>query len=126
MMLILDTSILIDLENEDVKMFQKMADLRSQYPVSIHITFMSYFEFYDGLHHKAREKLVRALAFLEAFETLLPTKMTAMHLSELKQKHPQNSLSDLIIAAQAIENNGILITRDQDFRQIKELRTHFL
>ncbi len=48
------------------------------------------------------------------------TKNTADRLVELKQKY-ELPLADLLIAAQVIENNGILITKDNDFDKIKEI-----
>jgi len=47
-------------------------------------------------------------------------------LSDLKLKYEKKglsfSLSDLLIAAQVIENDLILVTRDRDFEGIRELK----
>ena len=122
MALILDTSVLIDLDNQDANTLQNMKQLQVRYRLPIKVTFMSYFEFYDGLQNKAPPKLPRSLVFLELFETLLPTKQTARIISQLKHNHPTMTLADLMIAAQTIENDGFLVTSDKDFEQIKELR----
>ncbi|MEK6915934.1 MAG: PIN domain-containing protein [Nanoarchaeota archaeon] len=57
---------------------------------------------------------------MERFNVLQTTKNTADRLVELKQKY-ELPLADLLIAAQVIENNGILITKDNDFDKIKEI-----
>ncbi len=126
MMLILDTNVLIDLDNQNPKTLQKIRELRIRYPLPLRITFTSYFEFYHGLKDKTPSKLPRSVAFLEVFQTLLPTKRTAHLLSRLKHRYVNVAQSDLFIAAQTLEQDGVLITTDQDFRQIKELNTYFL
>ncbi len=127
MILILDTSVLIDIDNHQPKIAEKIATLRSQYPsLPIKISFMTYFEFYHGLRKKAPSALPRSLAFIELFKTLITTKETARLLSQLKHRHPTATLTDLFIAAQTLEHEGILITTDKDFQLIKEINTYFL
>jgi len=65
------------------------------------------------------------LSFVHKFNMLKVSKRTAEILAELKQKYDKNGemlpLADLLIASQTIENGGILVTLDTDFRRIEEL-----
>lgn len=120
MYLIFDTSILISLSRGDKEVIAKISDLRKSYNSPPKITFMSYYEFLDGLRNKAEKNKDKAMEFLEKFEVIQTAKNTALILAGLKAKY-ELSLADLMIAAQTIEFKGILVTKDNDFKDITEL-----
>ncbi len=126
MTLALDTSIIIDIEKKDKEVLGKMRELIAAYPAPASITFISYFEFMHGLQQKSPKNKEKALSFIEMFRFLEPTKRTAGILSDLKSKYEKLgksfSLSDLMIASQAIENGMTLVTRDRHFQEIEELK----
>ncbi len=121
MILLLDTSIIIDLENGIKNTLEKLESIRGSYPDVPKVSFMTYFEFIDGIRNKQPHNRQKALAFIENFDVLQTTKNTAGILSSLKEKYGDVSFSDLFIAAQAIENNMMLATKDKDFDKIKEI-----
>ncbi|MBI4163797.1 MAG: PIN domain-containing protein, partial [Candidatus Aenigmarchaeota archaeon] len=84
------------------------------------ITFISYFEFLYGIRKKDIRNKEKAISFIEEFSIIQTTKTTAGILVWLKEKY-ELPLADLLIASQAIENQSVLITKDNDFDKIREL-----
>lgn len=123
--LILDTSIVIELERGNKEIIRKLGELKEMYPASPKISFMTYFEFIYGLRKKAVKNKDKSIAFVELFEVIQTNKKTANFLALLKEKH-ELSLSDLFIASQVMEDNGILVTKDRDFERISEIDKIFL
>jgi len=126
MTLCLDTSILIDLERKNPKTLNSIKEQIIFHPKPAKIAFISYFEMLYGIENKNVKNKEKAASFLEEFEVLNTSKETAKILSSLKRKYEKKglifSLSDLLIASQAIENNLTLITKDKDFEKIEELQ----
>lgn len=120
MNLILDTSILIEIERKNSEIISKLNELRKIYPAPAKISFISYFEFLYGLRDKLVKNKEKAKSFIELFSVINTQKETASFLVDLKRKY-ELPLSDLLIAAQVIECKGILVTKDNDFEMIKEL-----
>src|SRR3989344_4688224 len=120
MSLIFDTSILIDIERKNKETIDKIKELRKMYPSPAKIGFISYFEFLLGLKDKSPKNKEMSKEFIEKFNVLQTTKNTADTLVILKQRY-ELPLADLLIAAQTLENNGILITKDNDFKKIIEI-----
>ena len=119
-MLILDTSIVIEIERENKQIISRLEELKKQHAAIPKISFMTYFEFLEGIAKKSDKNKEKALAFIELFETINTTKNTAKSLVSLRQKY-EFPLPDLFIAAQVLENNGILVTKDKDFERIAEI-----
>ncbi len=90
------------------------------YPIPATIGFIAYFEFLLGLKDKSVKNKEKSKEFIERFNVLQTTRNTADKLVELKQKY-ELPLADLFIASQVMENNGVLVTKDKDFEQIKEI-----
>ncbi len=130
MNLIFDTAILINIQNREPNTLEKLKELSKIYQGTGQITFMVYFEFLFGLREKSLENKEKALAFINNFECLQTTKVTANILSDLRHKYDKIGkslpLADLLIASQVIENNGTLITSDKDFDRIEELNKIFV
>lgn len=121
MNLILDTSIIIEIERGNHMINEWLNELKKTYPAPPEISFISYFEFLFGLRKKSVKNKEKSREFLELFNVLQTSNTTAEYLVLLKDKY-ELPLSDLLIAAQVIENNGVLITKDKDFEKIEELQ----
>lgn len=125
MALILDTSIIIQLENNDKDTIKKLSILRKIHPAPPQITFVTCYEFLFGIQNRNLKNQLKAEKFLNLFNCLNATKTTAEILSKLRHKYQKKgvvlSLADLIISAQVIENNAVLLTKDNDFKKIEEL-----
>jgi len=130
MSLILDTSILIGIEKENTTILEKLSKLKSTHQGPIYISFITLFEFYYGLEKMSSENKLKYIEFIMNFTTINTTDETAILLSSLKYKYTkkgkQKSMSDLIIASQAIEHNLTLITLDKDFEDISELKKEII
>jgi len=125
MIIVLDTSILINLEKGDIKTISKIRELSKIHTSPCLITFINYFEFLVGIRERNPKNKEKALAFIDKFGVIKVNKETAATLSELKCKHDKKGiilpLADLLIAAQIIENNMLLVTSDKDFENIEGL-----
>ena len=125
MTLVFDTSILIDIEKGIEKTLVKIEELSRMYKAPVQITFISYYEFLRGLKIGKPKKYRNLLEFINNFNMVKITKKTADILSNLKIKYDSLgvilSLTDLLIASQVIENNLILVTKNNHFLQIEEL-----
>ena len=120
MNLIFDTSIIIDIERGNKDTIDKIRELKDLYPAPAKIMFISYFEFVHGIRNKMPKNKQKAIAFIEEFSVIQTTKATANNLSLLKNKY-ELPLADLLIASQVIETNNILVTKDNDFKNIEEM-----
>lgn len=120
MHLILDTSIIIELERKNQQIINKIEELKKLYAAQPKISFITYFEILEGIEGKSEKNKEKARAFIELFETIQTTKAAAKNLVLLRKKY-ELPIPDLLIAAQTIESDGILITKDKDFRSIEEL-----
>jgi|APSaa5957512622_1039677.scaffolds.fasta_scaffold02473_4 predicted nucleic acid-binding protein len=126
MSLAFDTSVLIAIERGDENILNKLKELYERYPLSPHLPFMVHFEFSYGLKKRKPKRVEDLFDFLNSFPLLDLGFKTSDILSDLKLKYEKKglsfSLSDLLIAAQVIENDLILVTRDRDFEGIRELK----
>lgn len=121
MILLLDTSVIIDLENKNKATIEKLAKLKKSYPEVPKISFITYFEFIYGIRKKQPHNKEKLVVFIELFDVVQTTKATANILSMLKEKYGDIPFPDLFIASQAIENNMVLLTKDRDFDRIESL-----
>lgn len=120
-MLILDTSIIIELERENKNFIEKLEKLKEEERGLPKIGFITYFEFIEGIDKKIEKNKERARNFIKLFEVIQTTNITAEKLVYLRKNY-ELPLPDLLIASQVMENNGTLITKDKDFNQIKEIK----
>ncbi len=130
MTLVLDTSILIDLERNESTTIQKLRDLSQMNSSPARITFLNEFEFRFGIQERTLKNKEKALTYLNNFSVIQTTKKTADLLASLKHKYDKKGLAlplaDLLIATLVIENGMTLITKDKDFERIEELRKVYL
>ena len=126
MTLVLDTSILIDIEKRDRQTIKAIEELRKVHYMPASITFVNYFEFYFGIIPKNIKNKQLMIEFVNNFNCLKVSAKTAEILAELKYKYDNNgmaiTLADLIIAEQVMENNMVLVTKDKDFEKIIEMK----
>jgi len=126
MSLAFDTSILIEIERRNPKIIEKINNMSESYPTSPQLPFISYYEFIQGLKIKNPKDYEKKFAFANKFSVLKTSKKSAEILADLKIKYEKIGfsfpLADLLIAAQTIENNLILISLDKDFEKIEELK----
>ncbi len=121
----LDTSILIDLQRDEKKTIELLDRyLTREQPARI--SFMTYVEFWQGTEGYTLEKKTEIKKFIWQFVILHTTNATALILAKLKHDYDKKkltkSMNDLFIAAQAIEHNLTLITKDRDFEDVTELK----
>ncbi|MBI4181546.1 MAG: type II toxin-antitoxin system VapC family toxin [Candidatus Aenigmarchaeota archaeon] len=121
MKVMVDTSVLIDLDTGYRPTLERFVSLKELSPTLPSISFMAYYEFIHGLRKRNPKNREKSLAFIQEFVIVHTTLQTAAVLSLLKERYPSCSLADLFIAAQAIENGMMLVTRDLDFEKIAEL-----
>ncbi|MFB6226468.1 MAG: type II toxin-antitoxin system VapC family toxin [Candidatus Paceibacteria bacterium] len=120
MRLVLDTSILVDLERGNKETINKLSELRRIYPDPPKISFISYFEFLYGLRNKTFRNRKEPLEFVEKFDVIHTSKNTADILVELKKKY-EFPLADMMIASHTKEIKGVLVTKDRDFENMEEI-----
>ena len=120
MQLVLDTSIVIELERKNEDILSKIEELKNRYSSIPKISFITYFELLEGIANKSEKNKEEAEKFIELFEVLQTTKRTAKNLVMLKRNY-ELPIPDLIIAAHTLEIGGILVTKDNDFKNIKEI-----
>ena len=120
MTLVLDSSIIIEIERGNKEIIEKLNELRKIHPAPPKISFMSYFEFLYGLRKKSIKNKMKSEEFLQLFETIQTNNSTASFLVKLKDKY-ELSLTDLFIASQVMENDYVLVTKDKDFERIEEI-----
>lgn len=129
MSLLLDTSVLIRQQRGDSSIKKELEMLSENFPATPSITFINAFEFLLGIKLLVRKKLA-AVRFLENFNVINTTEKTPEIMTSLRLKYDkkgsQFSLSDLIIASLAIENDMVLVTSDNDFKRIEELKLEFI
>ncbi len=126
MTLLLDSSVLFQIEKGDMKLLERVEALGKQHPGRPSISFMTLVEYLVGCESAPMEKKAQAQEFLWKFAVLHTTNATAWLLSSLKyrytKKGKQKSITDLFIASQAVENNMLLVTLDKDFADIDEVK----
>lgn len=126
MTLVLDTSVIIDLERRDKVTIQKLKELSVLYPAPAEITFVTEFEFLLGVQKRNVENKEKAAVFLHHFSVLHTTSRTSSILASLKEKYDAQGLAlplaDLLLASLVMEHDKILVTKDEDFRGIQELK----
>ena len=126
MILALDSSILIELQNGNKDVIKKIQELKEVHQSISYIPFIVYFEVYGGILKKLERNQQEAYKFLQLFPLLQPTKKTAEILAELKKKYDELGealpLADLMIASQVKEHNLLLVTKDTDFNKIQEIK----
>ncbi len=127
-MLIFDTSVVIDIERNDDQTKKRLEEIKQKYHAPGFLSFISYFELMEGLKKQGLENS-KARDFIENFEVLNASKETAREVADLKIQTEREGnkipLADLLIAAQAKENDFVVVTKDRHFKDI-DVKTEFI
>lgn len=125
MTLLLDTSILIGIQRKEKEVIAKIDELKKTHFRPASISFINYFEFYAGLIDKNVKNRQINIDFINKFNCLKASSITAEILALLKDKYEKKGiimgLADLIVASHAKENNMILVTKDKAFEKIDDI-----
>ena len=125
MTLLLDTSILIGMQRKEKEIIEKLNELKKVHFQPASISFINYFEFYYGLIEKSIKNRQMLIDFINKFNCLKASSITAEILAELKNKYEKKGivigLADLIVASQAKENNMLLVSTDKTFERIDDI-----
>ncbi len=130
-MVFLDTDVLIDFLRNNKEVVKKINNLREK-DENLSTTSINSFELYRGSkrlsgdsEEEAAETLLRTLKLFDF--TLEDSKKAAEIFETLKSKGEIIELTDIMIAAIAIENNQTLLTRNtKHFEKIKDLKLEAL
>lgn len=124
---IIDTSILIEIENGNEKIIQKINDCKKTPFAELCITIFTFCEFYYGAMEKNqanKEKIKQRLMQYKILNTSVETGSRFCELfSTLKKKGKSLPQFDTFIAAIALEHDGLLLTADTDFEHVPILKT---
>jgi len=122
MVIVLDTSVVIEFERENEKIIKKLADLRNKISIEPVITSAVYSELITGYLKKNK----KVPFFISQFEIINFDKnaaeIFAKKKKELEIKGKMIPLFDLITASCAISNNAILVTVDKHFKNVHGLK----
>ncbi|MBI3032699.1 PIN domain-containing protein [Candidatus Woesearchaeota archaeon] len=126
MSLILDTSILIELECGNQKIINHVAALKKNDNDRFFITIFTYAEYYFGVMKRNYKHRAECLNKLDQYLLLNTSKMTGILfckiMYDLQEKGKPIPPFDVMIAALAIESDMELVTLDKDFQQITNLK----
>lgn len=125
MAVILDTSVLIEIERGNKKVLKKLDDICKIYPEKPYITQLTVSEFIYGTLNRSSTNQVQALNKLKQYNFLNTTVSSSIllaHLdSVLTKKGKKIPPFDIFIASLAIDNDMPLVTRDCHFKEISGL-----
>lgn len=124
---LIDTSTLIEIENNNELVLKELEKIRaSTSSGALYLSIFAYSEYYSGVINKSEKNKNKIMERLNEYPLLNTTKKTAIIFSELlhqlKKKGKVIPHFDLFIAALAIENDMVLITGDNHFKEIPELK----
>ena len=124
---VIDTSILIEIENGNKEIINTILEMKKTPFSELYITIFTFCEFYYGAMEKSlenKEKVKQRLLQYEILNTSVETASRFCELfSALKKKGKSLPQFDTFIAAITIEQQGVLITGDNDFAQIPNLKS---
>ncbi|MBI5389516.1 type II toxin-antitoxin system VapC family toxin [Candidatus Woesearchaeota archaeon] len=125
MALMLDTSILVDVEKNVFPTISLLKQISVYEMTEASISFITYFEYLQGLKDKSTLNRQKRMAWINQFDFLEATRTTSDLAAYLKLKYESKgivfSLSDLFIITQAFEHNLPLVTKDKYFERVEEV-----
>ena len=124
MSIVIDTSVLIEIEKNNNEILSKLDNLES-IKEEVYITSPTYAEFYLGLLKLSKEKSEKGKQRLDKYKLLNTTKNSSKMLAEIKHKISKDGtpipIFDLFIASIAMDSGMPLITLDNHFKKIQNL-----
>lgn len=125
MSLIIDTSILIEIENNNQDIINKVNALKDAPKAELYLTIFSFCEFYYGAINKSEKNQEKVRERLSHYKLLNTTQATAMIfcnlLHHLKKKGTPLPQFDVFISALAVEHGFTLVTADTHFKEVPGL-----
>jgi predicted nucleic acid-binding protein len=127
---VLDTSVLIEVENENKEIIEKINALKDRPAAELSLTIFTFCEFYYGVINKSEKNKEKVLVRLNYYTLLNTTQQAGIIfcdlLSHLARKGQPIPDFDLFIAAIAIASGATLITRARHFKDIPGLKVELL
>ncbi len=124
---VIDTSILIEIENGNEEIINALHQLKKTPFSELYITIFTFCEYYYGVMERSQENKEKVKQRLLQYEILNTSVESASHFCELfsalKKKGKSLPQFDTFIAAITIEQQGVLVTGDSDFAQIPNLNS---
>ncbi len=126
MSFVLDTSVLIEVENGNEKIIQQIAKLKAAPEAELAITLFTFCEFYYGILYKSEKNKTKIQERLEQYTVLQTTPRSGVLFCELLHQMKKKGIGiaqfDLFIAALTIDKDYTLITLDNDFKNVPGLK----
>ena len=130
MSFLLDTNVLIEIENNNKDLIFKVNSLRSAPQEEIYISIFTYVEYYFGAREKSERNKEKARQRLRLYSLLNTSARTAEIFCDLfhvlLEKGKPIPQFDIFIAAFALEHDLTLITKDHHFKEIEGLKSIIL
>ena len=129
-MIILDTNILIELEDGNQKVISKLRELAKRQPSKPFIASPTYSEFLYGYQCESSKVKEAAQIIINDYGLLNTTRNSSKILAETKYKLDKKGkmipIFDMVIASIAIDNDGTLVTADKHFKNVEGLSLEFI
>ena len=123
---ILDTSILIEIENDNKEIISKIAK-QTDKSSNLFITYFGFCEYFYGHTKKNKKNKEKILERLEKYSLINTSKDSAIIFCETKneliEKGNEIPVFDLLSASIAIDKEMTLITLDSHFKRLPRLKT---
>ena len=127
---IVDTGVLIEIENNNQKIINEISQLGRESNSKLYLTFFNFCEFYYGIISRSAKNKALAQERLSQYPLLNTSKNTALIFcelwSQLKKKGKIIPQFDLLIASMALEYNFTLLTTNEHFLNVPELKVKML
>ncbi|NQV91635.1 PIN domain-containing protein [Candidatus Woesearchaeota archaeon] len=127
---LIDTSILIEIENNNKEVINQIEKLPHVLDLGLQISLFTFTEFYYGLVNKIDKNKNKYLERLGKYKVFNPTHQTSIIFCEIVHNSQQNgnpiAQFDAFIAATALQHSMTLITLDKNFSKVDKLKTIIL
>ncbi|MBU0627993.1 MAG: type II toxin-antitoxin system VapC family toxin [Nanoarchaeota archaeon] len=122
---IIDTSILIEIDNDNEKIISKIDEMADD-SSDLFITYFGFCEYFYGHIKKNEKNKAKVIERLGKYKFLDTSKDSAIIFCnmkrELKEKGSEIPVFDLLSSSIAVSNNMAMITADEHFNRIPGLR----
>ena len=124
---VIDTSVLIEIENDNKQIIEKLiSEIKDYESSTFYITYFCFCEFYYGHIKKNIKNKKRIIKELNKYNLLNTTMNSGILfceiMNELRQKGRPIPVFDILSSSVAIDNNLCLITLDKHFKEIPQLK----
>jgi tRNA(fMet)-specific endonuclease VapC len=124
MNLVLDTNVVLDLENGDRPTISQLSEMRS-FSGELSVTAMTYYEVYYGVLKRGESRRNTTVKNLDSYELLNTSRESSMKLAEIRKSCADDGrhipVMDMLIASIVMAHGATLVTRDKHFKEIEGL-----